>query len=98
MSLKVEFSRDQRHGRGDPRWRSLSPFTTKPLSSGLGLPIVSQIISAHKGTIDYASEAGKGTTFKIALPAAGREGQMALKILWSDKPRLGQVAIVMRRC
>jgi signal transduction histidine kinase len=46
------------------------PFlTTKPLGSGLGLPIVSQIISAHKGTIDYASEAGKGTTFKIGLPA-----------------------------
>jgi signal transduction histidine kinase len=45
------------------------PFlTTKPLGSGLGLPIVSQIISAHKGTIDYASEAGKGTTFKIGLP------------------------------
>jgi signal transduction histidine kinase len=45
------------------------PFrTTKPQSSGLGLPIVSQIISAHKGTIDYASEAGKGTTFKIGLP------------------------------
>jgi signal transduction histidine kinase len=47
------------------------PFlTTKLLGSGLGLPIVSQIISAHKGTIDYASEAGKGTTFKIGLPAA----------------------------
>jgi signal transduction histidine kinase len=44
-------------------------FTTKPRSSGLGLPIVSQIISAHEGTIDYASEAGKGTTFKIGLPA-----------------------------
>jgi signal transduction histidine kinase len=43
-------------------------FTTKPLSSGLGLPIVNQIISAHQGTIDYASEAGKGTTFKIGLP------------------------------
>jgi signal transduction histidine kinase len=43
-------------------------FTTKPRSSGLGLPIVSQIISAHEGTIDYASEAGKGTTFKISLP------------------------------
>ncbi len=46
------------------------PFrTTKPLGSGLGLPVVSQIISAHKGTIDYVSELGKGTTFKIALPA-----------------------------
>jgi signal transduction histidine kinase len=46
------------------------PFrTTKPLSSGLGLPVVSQIVSAHKGTIDYVSEPGKGATFKIGLPA-----------------------------
>jgi signal transduction histidine kinase len=45
------------------------PFqTTKPLGSGLGLPIVSQIISAHNGTIDYVSDPGKGTTFKIGLP------------------------------
>ena len=62
-------------GAGIPKGLEVfEPFhTTKPLNSGLGLPIVSQIISAHKGTIDYASEAGKGTTFKIALPAAGRE-------------------------
>jgi signal transduction histidine kinase len=59
-------------GAGIPEGlKILEPFlTTKPLGSGLGLPIVSQIISAHKGTIDYASEAGKGTTFKIGLPAA----------------------------
>ena len=57
-------------GAGIPKGLEIfEPFlTTKPLGSGLGLPIVSQIISAHKGTIDYASEAGKGTTFKIGLP------------------------------
>jgi signal transduction histidine kinase len=49
------------------------PFrTTKSFSSGLGLPIVSQIISAHNGTIDYLSHLGKGTTFKIGLPAGRR--------------------------
>lgn len=47
------------------------PFrTTKPRGSGLGLPIVSQIISGHNGTIDYMSDPGKGTTFKISLPAS----------------------------
>jgi signal transduction histidine kinase len=57
-------------GAGIPKGLEIfEPFlTTKPLGSGLGLPIVGQIISAHKGTIDYASEAGKGTTFKIGLP------------------------------
>ena len=45
------------------------PFhTTKPRGSGLGLPIVSQIISAHNGSIDYVSDPDKGTTFKISLP------------------------------
>jgi signal transduction histidine kinase len=57
-------------GAGIPQGLEIfEPFlTTKPLSSGLGLPMVSQIISAHEGTIDYASEAGRGTTFKISLP------------------------------
>ena len=42
--------------------------TTKPYGTGLGLPIVEQIISEHRGTIDYVSEAGKGTTFLVTLP------------------------------
>jgi len=49
---------------------ALQPFrSTKPLSSGLGLPIVNQIIAAHNGTVDYVSHSGKGTTFKIGFPA-----------------------------
>ncbi len=58
-------------GAGIPKGLEVfEPFrTTKPFSSGLGLPIVSQIISAHNGTIDYMSDLGKGTTFKIGLPA-----------------------------
>jgi two-component system, LuxR family, sensor kinase FixL len=42
--------------------------TTKPEGTGLGLPIVQQIISDHKGSITYRSEIGKGTTFTIVLP------------------------------
>lgn len=57
-------------GAGIPKGLEVfTPFrTTKRLSSGLGLPIVSQIISAHNGTIDYVSDFGRGTTFKIGLP------------------------------
>jgi signal transduction histidine kinase len=50
----------------------LDPFalfeTTKGDGRGLGLPIVEQIIFAHNGTIDYTSNPGRGTTFKIVLP------------------------------
>lgn len=68
-------------GAGVPKGLEVfEPFqTTKPLSSGLGLPIVSQIISAHNGTIDYASDPGKGTTFKIGLPAARENGEGELR-------------------
>lgn len=52
----------------------IDPFalfqTTKVHGSGLGLPIVEQIVLAHNGTIDHTSEAGRGTTFKIVFPAA----------------------------
>ena len=43
--------------------------TTKPCGSGLGLPVVQQIVSAHNGTITYTTGAGQGTTFKVCLPA-----------------------------
>jgi two-component system, LuxR family, sensor kinase FixL len=45
------------------------PFaTTKDQGTGLGLVIVRQIITAHRGTISYSSEPGKGTVFVISLP------------------------------
>jgi signal transduction histidine kinase len=43
--------------------------TTKPGGSGLGLAVVEQIVSAHKGTITYSTEIGHGTTFTVELPA-----------------------------
>jgi PAS domain S-box-containing protein len=42
--------------------------TTKPCGSGLGLPVVQQIVAAHNGTINYTTEAGHGSTFKVCLP------------------------------
>lgn len=45
------------------------PFhTTKATGSGLGLPIVRQIIAAHGGRIFYVSEPSQGTTFTVELP------------------------------
>jgi PAS domain S-box-containing protein len=42
--------------------------TTKPEGSGLGLAVVQQIAADHGGTVDYVTEIGKGTTFRIVLP------------------------------
>ena len=47
--------------------------TTKPYGTGLGLPIVEQIVREHNGTIDYVSENGKGTTFIVSFPISHSE-------------------------
>jgi signal transduction histidine kinase len=45
-------------------------FTTRKEGSGIGLAMTFRIVQLHDGTIDFASEPGKGTTFFIRLPIA----------------------------
>jgi len=44
-------------------------FSTKERGTGLGLPLVQQIIAEHGGRIDVTCEPGHGTRFLVALPA-----------------------------
>lgn len=48
-------------------------FSTKQTGNGLGLAICHSIITKHEGSISVESEAGKGTTFTLYLPAAQQE-------------------------
>jgi signal transduction histidine kinase len=45
-------------------------FTTKSGGSGIGLAMTFQIVQLHDGTIEVATEMGKGTAFTIRLPIA----------------------------
>jgi CheY-like chemotaxis protein len=44
-------------------------FTTRTSGSGLGLAAVYSIVKKHRGHIDVESDIGRGTTFRIRLPA-----------------------------
>jgi signal transduction histidine kinase len=54
-------------------------FTTKPpgRGTGLGLPIVREVVAAHGGTVDFATRDGEGTTVVIRLPCAAAEAANA---------------------
>lgn len=43
-------------------------FSTKENGTGLGLPIAAKIIDQHKGILDFETQPGHGTTFRVILP------------------------------
>ncbi len=46
-------------------------FTTKKTGSGIGLAMSYRVLQLHNGALDFVTEVGRGTTFRLSLPLAG---------------------------
>jgi signal transduction histidine kinase len=76
------------------RERCLEPFfsTKGDQGTGLGLAMVFGIIKRHQGTVEIESELGKGSTFRIRLPACVSLAETALNTVHDVQP-LAEVAV-----
>jgi signal transduction histidine kinase len=70
--LEVEVA-DTGAGMTDEQVKSMfEPFyTTKSQGLGLGMSYARKVVELHNGAINVESEAGKGTSIKIVIPAEG---------------------------
>ncbi len=55
-------------------------FTTKEQGSGIGLALTFRMMQLHGGTIDFVSEPGQGTSFRLRFPEASTIGQNRLAL------------------
>jgi len=58
-------------------------FTTRPQGSGIGLANTFRFVQLHNGRIEFESELGRGTDFRVQLPLARAEepqAQLGIKI------------------
>jgi len=60
-------------------YRTTQAKRTAEHGTGLGLPIVREIIETYGGTIDVESELGQGTTFTFTLPQSAEPAEDALQ-------------------
>jgi PAS domain S-box-containing protein len=69
-------------------------FTTKEKGSGLGLATSYSIMRNHGGSIDVTSVLGKGTTFRVYLPAAEAKNAVRETTEISPSNRRGKILVM----
>jgi signal transduction histidine kinase len=74
-TVRVSIADDGPGMPSEVRDRIFDPyFTTKPAGrgTGLGLPVVRQLVESFGSTLDLETATGRGTRFSFTLPAADR--------------------------
>jgi signal transduction histidine kinase len=83
---------DTGHGMDGQTLRRINEpfFSTKSSGSGLGLPIIRDIVLRHNGAIKIESEIDKGTTVNVYLPkvkasAAQFEKETGIQLMQAEE-------------
>jgi len=63
-------SQDDRPFVFDRFFRGGNEMTRTTQGTGLGLYLVRQIVSSHRGAVEVAATGPQGTTFRVTLPEA----------------------------
>ena len=56
-------------------------FTTKKSGSGIGLAMSYRVLQMHSGSLDFTTQLGLGTTFRLFLPIAGAQAKEKKEIM-----------------
>ena len=70
---------------GERFYRVDSSRSRESGGTGLGLAIVKHVIQRHGGELDVASEPGKGSAFRLIVPAARVRGEPSVRVSEADE-------------
>lgn len=60
--------KDQHRQIFEHYFRASNAVNSNEVGSGIGLMLTKKLVEIHKGSISFESEAGQGSTFRVALP------------------------------